>query len=110
MAKFAIVKDNLVFNCIKADSEQVVKNVLQGIRLDYDSIVEETPDTKPAGVGFEYLQGKFRPIQPSKAYVWDENTWSWKPKDPAPADDGSYFWNPGTEAWQLAEVIGDDVA
>lgn len=99
MKTFAIVVDGVVWNTIVSDKVSSVKTLLVGLQKEYDSIVEVTEEVGSPQMGYESYNGKFRRPQPSDAYVWDDATWDWIPKEPMPTD-GLYFWNVSTETWQ----------
>ena len=105
MSKFAIIRDNIVWNCVVAENVSAVELVMAGINESYDNIVEMTEDTKFAGKGYEYYNGKFRRQKPSNAYKWNESAWSWMPIAPMPDGPEPYIWNPVTESWQVLEVV-----
>ena len=105
MAKFAIIKDNLVWNTIVADNAKIVETVMNGISQPFDSIIQVTDKTKAASVGYELYNAKFRPPQISDAYEWNEAGWRWEPVAQPPSDEKSYQWSAKLEKWVEAETI-----
>jgi hypothetical protein len=52
MATFAIIKDNVVENCIVADSLEIAQEITGLTCVEYTS-------ENPAGIGFTYADGVF---------------------------------------------------
>jgi hypothetical protein len=103
MKTFAVIVNGIVWNTIVADKVSNVKTLLVGLQKEYDSIVEVTNEAGSPQMGYEAYNDKFRQPQPSDAYVWDESTWGWVPKEPMPSD-SLYSWNSKTETWQEVEI------
>lgn len=49
------------------------------------------------GIGWEYVDGDFRPPQPYPSWVWADG---WTPPVPHPDDGGAYAWDEATQQWE----------
>lgn len=100
MERFGVVLDGVVVNVIVADSKEIVVNLLASLGHTYDDVIKESNSTKPIGMGYGLVDGKFRLPKPNDKYKWDSESWSWSPIEPVPDDSGDYSWDFDEHLWK----------
>lgn len=94
------------------DSEKIVRRVLvaesrewcvQNLGGEWKRTFYNTPGHAYAGVGYEYIEGNFRPPRPYPSWTFDFGTWEWRPPVPYPEDDCGMLrlWHEETQCWAM---------
>ena len=100
MAKFAVVKNNIIENIVLGEPDGI--EMLIGVFLPgADEVVEITDSKGLAFIGGKYKDGKFQSPPPYQSWIFDEETWSYSPPIEMPTDEGPYEWNETDGSWQL---------
>lgn len=101
MANYAIIKNNIVENCIVvADDDERSIQALPIFFPEADAIVLETTETNPVFIGGDFTNGKFRPPAPGSTweYLADKNVWV--PPVPFPDDTTRIWdWDEDSQQW-----------
>lgn len=102
MVHFAEIdpETQLVKRVIVAESKEWCETQLGGT---WARTYYSTPGHTYAGIGYEYIDGNFRPPQPYPSWTFDFNTWQWVPPIPYPDDDDGRprHWHEESHRWVL---------
>ena len=95
-----IDSNNRVLRVIVADSKEWCVDNLGG---DWKRTYYSTPGHTYAGIGYEYIEGNFRPPSPFPSWSFDFGKWEWQAPVPYPEDDGGVprQWHEETQTWVL---------
>ena len=88
----------IVRRVIVAESKEWCVQNLGGVwKRTYYSTVGHTF----AGIGYEYMEGNYRPPQPYPSWKFDFETWEWRAPVPYPEDDSGVprVWHEETGCW-----------
>lgn len=95
MARFAVIKNNVIINVAEADSAEILELLIP----EADSIIEETLETGLAWVGSPIIDGKFQPIQNYPSWTWNAEAFIWEAPSAYPSDGKMYIWDETDLAW-----------
>ena len=89
-AKYAIVKDNKVVDCVLIHPNDVEVMLPTAIALhNADEAVEVTGELSWLGVDAVKDNSVWRPAPSHKGWVWGDNGW----EAPTPKPEGNHLWN-----------------
>ena len=93
---YAVMQDNVVTNVIIALTKEIAEDVTGR------SCVKVTAQTGCPSVGSQFVNGKFRPLQPYPSWNWSEGHLWWEAPSALPDTENVYFWSEMTLSWERA--------